>query len=210
MQDIIIYGAGGFGREVNFLIRQINANRMQWRVKGFCDDGKKVNDVIDGVPVLGGYTYLLENKRECVVLAVGDPRQRKNIFDKISGEEFVFPNLIHPEVYFDDTVNRIGKGCIITGGCYFTTGIQLGNFVIVNLGCTIGHDVTLKDFSAIMPGVNISGNVSVGESTLIGTGAVILQSLSIGSNATLGAGAVMTKTFGDNCVLTGVPAQRKK
>src|SRR6188768_1324822 len=158
MQDIIIYGAGGFGREVNLLLRQINIHNRQWNVKGFCDDGKQVGEWIDGLPVLGNVNYLKEMKGHAVVLAIADPVIRKTVFEQISDAELQFPNLIHPLVYFDGEMNSIGKGSVITAGCCFTTGVEVGNFVIVNLSCTVGHDVRLGDFSSVMPGSNISGN----------------------------------------------------
>jgi sugar O-acyltransferase (sialic acid O-acetyltransferase NeuD family) len=209
MQDIIIYGAGGFGREVNLLLRQINRHSLQWNVKGFCDDGKHTGELIDNLPVLGNVNYLKELNGHAVVLAIADPAVRRTVFNRISDAALKFPNLIHPQAYFDADVNRIGKGCVITAGCYFTVGIDVGNFVIVNLSCTIGHDVRLGDFSSVMPGSNISGNVSIGECTLIGTGAKILQNLSLGANSCLGAGAVMTRSFGNDCLLKGIPARDK-
>lgn len=42
MKKIAIFGAGGFGREVAFLIEDINKKNYQWEILGFFDDEKKV------------------------------------------------------------------------------------------------------------------------------------------------------------------------
>jgi len=210
MRDLIIYGAGGFGREINLLVRQINRHAETWNVKGFCDDGKKAGETVDDLCVLGGWNYLQTVKGCSVVLAIADPHVRQQVYNRIAGLDLVFPSLIHPDVFLDGQFNRIGKGVIITAGCYFTTGITIEDFVIINLASTIGHDVKLGRFSSVMPGTNISGNVAIGECCLLGTGAKILQNLSLGANARLGAGAVMTRSFGDNCLLVGIPAREKR
>ena len=53
MQEIYIVGAGGFGREVQWLIERINAISNEWNIKGFIDDGRVglVNDypIVDTV-----------------------------------------------------------------------------------------------------------------------------------------------------------------
>jgi len=38
MQDIVIVGAGGFGREVKMLIDQINEKENTYNILGFYDD----------------------------------------------------------------------------------------------------------------------------------------------------------------------------
>ena len=40
MQDIVIFGAGGFGRETAALIRDIDLQDERWHFLGFIDDGK--------------------------------------------------------------------------------------------------------------------------------------------------------------------------
>lgn len=37
MKDIVIIGAGGFGREVAWLIERINNESPTWKIKGFID-----------------------------------------------------------------------------------------------------------------------------------------------------------------------------
>lgn len=209
---MIIYGAGGFGREVRLMIEQINTDRQQWNVVGFVDDEKKSGSLVDDMPVLGGIEYLLDQIQQVsIVLAVADSYQRKQITQKLKLTRHYFPTLIHPNARMGDLKrNTFGEGTIIADGNILTTSVTLGKFVILNLSCTVGHDVRLADFISIMPGCGISGNVLVGEGTLVGTGARLLQNLSIGAWCKIGAGAVVTKSYGDNLTLTGVPAKPKQ
>ena len=42
MKDIVIIGAGGFGREVAWLIEDINKVNNEWNIVGFVDDNKSI------------------------------------------------------------------------------------------------------------------------------------------------------------------------
>ena len=59
MKDIVIIGAGGFGREVAWLIERINNESPTWKIKGFIDDNEQLwGKQEDNYKVLGGTDYL--------------------------------------------------------------------------------------------------------------------------------------------------------
>ena len=49
--------------------------------------------------------------------------------------------------------------------------------------------------------------VSIGNNCWLGGNAVILPGVHLGNNVIVGGGAVVTKSFGDNVVIAGNPAQ---
>lgn len=53
----------------------------------------------------------------------------------------------------------------------------------------------------------IKDSVSIGDNCWLGHGAVMLPGSSIGNNVTVGANSVVTKSFGDNLVIAGIPAK---
>lgn len=208
MNDIAIFGAGGFGRETALMIRQINQVQQQWNLIGFFDDGFPKGTLVDGIKILGNLSDLHQvSDKLALVVAVADPLVRKSMVSKIKNENIHFPVMKHPYNHLgDDAMNQFGRGSIIAAGNIFTINIQLKEFVIVNLACTIGHDVRVGSFSTLMPGSCISGNVDVGESTLIGSGVRVIQNITIGNNCKIGAGAVVIKDSRSNVTLVGVPA----
>ena len=48
MKDIAIFGVGGFGREVQWLIERINIADQTWTIKGYIDDNSNgiINDYL--------------------------------------------------------------------------------------------------------------------------------------------------------------------
>ncbi len=212
-EDLIIIGAGGFGREVSLLVEDINEAQIKgpcWNLLGFIDDdsskwGKKMR----GYKVLGGSSIAAEMPdNTCYICAIGDPVAKLRA---VNSEYFVkkhFVNLVHPDVALSAEV-KMGCGVIINKGAILTIAIHLGNHVAINPGCGIGHDAVIDDYSTLFWRVNVSGNVKIGQECLIGTGATILQGLSLGDKAVIGAGAVVTEDIPAGCTAVGVPAKYK-
>jgi|SRR6185437_4837995 len=209
MKPIAIYGAGGLGREVLMLIRQINENQEEWKPIGFFDDNVPEGKIVDGLPILGNIDQLNSTKNELyLVIALGDPRIKKSLFQKITNPAIKFATLIHPFVQLKPYQDfRIGEGSVIASGNTITVDVGIGSHVLVNLNNTIGHDVVIEDFVSVMPGCNISGHVLIKEGVYIGTGSSIINDVTIGTNAIIGAGAVVLNDISENITAVGVPAK---
>lgn len=205
MKDIVIIGAGGFGREVQWLIEEINTKANLWNFLGFVDDNVPKNTLVNGSKVIGDVNWLIEQEVN-VVCAIADPIIRRHVLTKLDSSKNTYPILIHPDVHISKFVN-IGEGSIICAGSIITVNITIGRHVIINIDTKIGHDATIGDYSTLLPSVNISGHVTVGEEVSMGTGSKIIQNLSIGKNSIIGAGAIITKNIPENVVAVGVPAR---
>lgn len=209
LSDIVIFGAGGLGREVLFQLREINKIREQYNILGFVDDSLALEGkIINGVPVLGNTNYLLNYSGVInVVVCIGNSAVRSEIVQKLTGyHNIVFPNIIAPDVRCSEYVT-FGKGCIVCFSAIVTVDILIGDFVLVCNACTIGHDAKLDNFSTLYPAVNISGYVKIGSCSEIGAGAQIIQGKSIGDYSIVGAGAVVVEDIPSACTAVGIPAK---
>lgn len=175
MKDIIIVGAGGFGREVLAIIKNINSVKPTWHIAGFVDEGLQVGEFVNGYKVLGGEDYINSLTTETdVVIAISMPQIRKKIVNKIINNLISYPTIIHPTNYISDIdFVKYGQGCVFCINTVFTTNISIGDFVLVNAGTIINHDAVIESFNTIMPGVNISTGAQIGEGCYIGTGTKI-------------------------------------
>jgi len=206
MKDIVIIGAGGFGREVAWLIEDINKVNNEWNIVGFVDDNKSIQGTeINGYKVVGDIDWL-EKQEVFVVNAIGDPVIKKKVMDKLDGSKNKYPVLIHPSVICSDRVS-FGEGSIICAGNIITVNVEIGKHVIINLDCTIGHDANIGDYSTVLPSVNVSGFVKIEECVSVGTGSAVIQGVNIGRNTVVGAGAVVVKDLPANCTAVGSPAK---
>ena len=208
MNKIAIFGAGGFGREVNSLINQINQREKKFDFLGYFDDGLQKGEAIGKHTILGGLKELNSFPEEInVVISIADPRIKAKIVAAIDNKKVKFPTLIHPSCIVGEDNISIGVGSIICAGTILTVDIGIGDHVILNLGCTVGHDTKIGSYSSFMPSVNISGEVEIGECVYCGTGAKIINQIEIGSYSIIGSGAVVSKSIPSNCTAVGVPAK---
>lgn len=210
MEKIVIVGAGGFGREVEWLINRINKVKPTYEIVGFADDGKEKGEQVGHSEVIYTTEELSKVNEELnIVIAIGNAKVRKMIAEKLLvNDKLSFPNIIDPAVIYDDDEVILGDGNIICGGTIMTVNISIGNFNIINLDCTIGHDDILKDYITIYPSVNVSGNVVVENCVEIGTGTQIIQGLSIRDNVIIGASAAVVKNIVEEGTYVGVPVKR--
>jgi sugar O-acyltransferase (sialic acid O-acetyltransferase NeuD family) len=207
-KKIAIFGSGGFGLEVATLIEHINAIEGRWEFIGFFDD-KPVANIINNYKVLGGINALNKwNSQLDLALALGIPKTRKKIREKIVNEKISFPPLIHPSIIMGRSeFIEIGEGSIICAGNILTTNIKIGKYVILNLSCTVGHESELGEFSSFMPSCNISGEVCIGRENYWGTGAKVINRKTIGNNVTVGAGSIIIDDIPDDVTIAGIPAK---
>ena len=210
-QEIAIYGAGGFAREVAWLIESCSQAEELYKIVCFIDDTPEhQGKIVNGIPVMS-----LEEAHERfssahVVAAVGNPKSREAMVRKAEEKGFAFETIVHPKTEMSKWI-EMGLGTVICAGNILTTNIRLGNHVQINLDCTIGHDVILGDFTTLAPGVHVSGWVHIGKYVYIGTGVVITNGTSndpviIEDGVIIGAGACVTKSLSANRTYVGVPA----
>ena len=209
---IAIYGAGGLGREVAGGIERINrSGREEWEFVGFYDDGmEKGTNISHYGKILGGMDDLnAVNEPLAIAIAVGTPKTRKMIYDRITNPNISFPNIIAPSFkVLDPKTFKIGKGNIIQDNCSATCDVTIGDFNVFNGSDIMGHDDVIGDFNMLMPGVHLSGEVSLGDFNLLGVNSVVLQQISIGDNVILGAGSVLISKPKEGFTYIGVPAKK--
>lgn len=209
-KKIVIYGAGGFAREVLQIIKDINkfSKKEIWLPLGYLTDEDYLSsDLINNLPIIGTVEWLKFNPDVFLIIGVGSPTLRKRVHEQLEAFSVVnYATLIHPKAWIGDMV-EVGEGSIICAGTLITTNIKIGKHVQINIGSTIGHDAILEDFATLNPSVNVSGNVILKLGSEIGTGTVLIPQVEVGSWSIVGAGSVVTKSLPDNITAVGSPAK---
>lgn len=211
MKDIVIYGAGGLGREVACLLERINKElEPTWKLLGFFDDGlekgcrNEYGEILGNMDILNSWENPIS-----VVFAIGSPKVIEILSKKINNPNVVFPNIISPDTIFLDRDNiKIGYGNVICSRSLLSCNVEIGNFNILNGYIKVGHDSYIGDYNSIMPSVNISGGVRIGNRNFIGVNSVILQYKSIGNDTIIGASSVIIRNTKDGHTYVGNPARK--
>ena len=155
IEDVFIIGAGGFAKEVAFLINDINKFEHKYVIKGFITQTIEVINLKIGnniIPVIEEDYFFHKYKGGIsIAMGTGNPILIQKILLKYK-DKFKFPNFIHPNFIGDIDNIILGIGNIVTAGNIFTTEIKIGNFNIFNLNITIGHDCIIGDYNVVNPG----------------------------------------------------------
>jgi sugar O-acyltransferase (sialic acid O-acetyltransferase NeuD family) len=205
--DIVVYGAGGFAREVAWLAAECGRQVVAYIDDSRSTHGQRLNDV----EVMGLEDVAARFPNVSVAIGIGSPAGRETVAAKATAAGLRPALLIDPRVVRSEWV-EVGEGTVICAGSILTTNIRIGRHVQVNLHCTIGHDVVMDDFATLAPGVHISGWVHLAKSAYVGTGAVVINGTAgkpviIGEGAVVGAGACVVKSVEPRTTVVGVPAK---
>jgi sugar O-acyltransferase (sialic acid O-acetyltransferase NeuD family) len=206
----VIVGAGGFAREVAWLVRDINEARETYELAGFVvSDPSRLTDRDSRDRVVGDLAWLEKGLFDTIAIGIGSAEARLRLGQEIdrSIPGLDWATLVHPSVHFDRRSCVFEPGALVCAGTIATVNVVLRRFAMVNLACTLGHEVAIGRGCSINPTVNLSGGVEIGDGVLIGTGAQVLQYVKIGAGATVGAGAVVTKDVAPGTTVVGVPAK---
>lgn len=211
-RPIVIVGAGGHGREVLQLIRDIDATGAApgWDCLGFLVDAAYLAQApatVGGLPVLGDLSWLAARPEVAVAVAIGAPAARRRMVRHIQAQgAHAFPVLVHPRAWIGANVT-LGEGTLVCAGAMLTVDIRVGAHVHLNVASTLAHDDVLEDFVTLSPGVHLAGNVVLGQGAELGTGCAVIPRCTVGAWSVLGAGAVVTGAIEADCTAVGAPAR---
>ena len=209
MENIAIYGAGGFGREIACLIHAINKVEPEWNIVGFFDDDASLKGASNNYGVILGGIEMLNSWSEplAVVMAIGSPKILETVVGKINNPTIKFPNIIAPDVCVLDKEDFIlGQGNVISFRCMISCHVQLGNFNLFNWDTFLGHDTSIGNFNVFNPSVRISGAVKIDNANFFGVSSVVLQQKKIGNNTVVATNSVIMRNTVDHCTYVGNPA----
>jgi len=161
---IAVLGAGTLAA---FII-DIASRGARFEVAGQYDDRYPELTHCNGAPVLGRLDDVPAGT--ALAIGVGEPRLRKELFERFTALDCTFPALIDPS-------------CVVCASARVAPGVILGPLSTVLAGseileavCVLGH-------------VSINQDVRVGAFALIGAGALIGNGARIGDGAHIGLGA---------------------
>ncbi len=204
MKNLIIVGAGGFGKEIySYIIDNINNNVIQEYVfKGFVDDDEQ-NFISLNFPqerwlgTIDDYQYIAD---DYVIIAIGNIKSRNIIIKKLAKRKVNFYTFIHHSVFIGPNT-KIGKGTIICPNSIVQTNANISDHCVLNIYCSIGHDSHLGEGSVLSPYCTLNGNVKTGADLFMGTRSTLLLQTMIGKNCIISAHTVVRGTVGDNMMI---------
>ena len=213
MKSIVIWGIGGHAREVAQLVEDIEAHQPgSWTLKGFLVDKGATTQHPQTLPapLLGGVEWWAANPDVWIVVAVGNPKLRQQISEKlkVTNPRSHFATLVHPTSRLVKSA-KVGNGSVVFAQSYVSDHVQIGQHASINFACTLNHDTALGDFVSLGPRVSVCGGVKVDSLCELGASVTVIPNVRIHSGVRVGAGAVVTRSLASGVTAIGVPARAK-
>lgn len=212
MKDIVIIGAGGFGREVASLLKRINKVDPTWHLHGFYDDDQEskpkgsrneYGEILGTIDDLNRTNILMH-----VIIAIGSPKMLKKIRERLDNPLIVFPNIIAPEASILDSDNyEIGEGNIISSFASISCHVKMGSFNVLNNRVSFGHDAQIGDYNVFMTASRISGSTNIQSGNLFGVASIVIPGVHVGEGVVLSPGSVLVRKPKDHSTYIGNPAK---
>ena len=191
MKNIVIIGAGDLGKEVVWLMEDINKVCPTYLILGFLDDDKaKDGGEFYGYRVLGATDSLEELATKTplsAVIAIQDGRIRKKIREAHSSFD-AWETIIHPTSVIAST-SPIGKGSIVFPHVTVSVDTKLGEFNLLYINSTICNDCKIGDY--------VSERAEIGDECFLAAGSTVYPHKKLGIGAEVGVEATVSKDYAD-------------
>lgn len=209
---IIIVGGGGFGRELVAHVGDAHRAGMLAPLGGYIDDAGDVMAAFGhygDVAFLGTLDSYQPQPSDLFTLAVGAPRTKQAIVQRLRARGARFATVIHPSAITSPTC-LMGEGVII--GTHAGPGVDtvLGDFVTLNSYSGVGHDARIGAYTTLSGHVDVTGGTQIGEGVFIGSNASILPRVKIGDWASVGAGSMVYRSIKAGTTVYAPPAKLLK
>ena len=216
MRNLIIIGAGGFGAEAAWVVREINAAHTEespacgWNFVGFADSDESKRQTLHArYPVHGTIGQAAEVFTGCEVwffCAVGNNDARQRLVAQAGSLGWKAAVLVHPSALIADTASVLA-GSYVGPGSIVSNNAKVGRHVIVNMHVSVGHDVVVGDYCQLSPGSRISGFCRIEDLASLGSNAVLMPGTQVGRGALVGACSLAHGEVAAGTTVCGVPAR---
>jgi sugar O-acyltransferase (sialic acid O-acetyltransferase NeuD family) len=209
LNDVIIVGAGGFGRQLAQHVLEMAEQRPEIRLKGFLDDDPRVRcefgDCL-GAEVIGDTSSYTLGNDDRFLISLGNPELRMLLAERLAERGATFFTLIHPTAYVASTAT-LGFGCVIGPFASVGSFARLGNHVLLNMYATAGHDARIGSYTVMSPHGVANGGSMIEDRVFFGTSAVVMPDKKVGRQCKIAAGAVVYRDVPDLSLAAGNPAK---
>ena len=165
MKEIVIVGAGDLGKEVVWLIEDINRHYPTYLILGFLDDDKaKTENEFYGYKVLGT-ADLLDDKYENAgaVIAVKNGKIR----ERIANDHVTFKNwetIIHPNAVIAPS-STLGRGSIVFPNVTVSVDTVIGDFALLYIQSVVLNDSKLGKYVSVMANTTVLDHKTIADKT---------------------------------------------
>jgi sugar O-acyltransferase (sialic acid O-acetyltransferase NeuD family) len=207
--DIVILGAGGFGREMLEMLWQCFPAE-QYRFKGFlAQSDASLKTAGLSAPVLADPESYEPRQGDRFLLGIGEMKARRRTVEAITSKGGVFLSFLHPLARIASTAS-IGNGAVIYPFAVVSNASKLDEYVHLNYFASVGHDCQVGRYCLLAPYATLNGFVRLKDEAYISTHATVAPGRTIGCRSKLSANSAAMQDAADDVMVFGVPGKQVK
>jgi len=165
MRKLLILGAGGYGKTIADVARQLNC----YDKIAFLDDTKAGSSGVLGT--CGEFLEFADEHTE-VYPAFGNNTARMNWLENLQQNGILVPTLVHPSAYVSPTAT-LEAGVTVLPKAVVNTGVTVKQGCIINIGALIDHDTVVEEGCHLAPGAIVKAENRIPAMSKIDSGTVI-------------------------------------
>ena len=208
MYNIVIVGAGGFGREV-YLWAKETFSKDEYKIKGFVSNKPHDLDNFDiEEKILGDENSYQIEENDRFLYAIGDIPAKKRMTNNLKKRGAKFLTLIHPKAIVAYSA-KIGEGVIICPFVTITDSVEIDDFAMLNFYASCGHDAKIGKYCILSPYATLNGFAELEDEVFMGTHSTVVAHKKIGFNSKISANTVAMKNVKPNSFVFGESGKSK-
>ena len=165
MKRLLILGAGGYGRTVEDVARQLACY----------DEIFFLDDTQVGKPgILAGCQDVLSfvNEQTHVYPAFGNNEARMTWMRRLLDHGVHVPTLVHPTAYVSPRA-VLATGVMVLPKAVVNTGVTVKTGCIINIGVLVDHDTVVEEGCHLAPGAIVKAENRIPAGSKINSGTVV-------------------------------------
>jgi sugar O-acyltransferase (sialic acid O-acetyltransferase NeuD family) len=208
---LVIIGAGDFARELLWTCAEIPGEQRPWRDICFVDDNleearARMNSHHIDNPVTSSIRDFVPGADDLLICAIGDPRAKLSVCERLRASGGEFTNIIHPSVALGPR-SALGQGVVIIRFSLLSVDTRIGNFVTVNTYSSTGHDAVIEDGCTLSSHCDVTGHAHLERGVFLGSHAAVMPGVRVGAFAKVAAGSIAFRNVKAGETVIGVPAK---
>ncbi|MCA9265866.1 MAG: acetyltransferase [Planctomycetales bacterium] len=206
MIDIVIVGAGGFGRELLPFL-DLCFSPQTHRLKGFLAQNASELDNYDvAAPVLGDPEQYTPEPQDRFLLAIGNMKVRKRVVEALTAKGGEFLTLVHPTAVVAPTA-IIGVGAVIYPLTVVSNCAHVGDYAHLSTYASLGHDARTGKYCLLAPYATLNGFCILEDEVYLSTHSTVVPGRRVGQASVVSANSAVMRDVPPHSFVFGVPGK---
>ena len=202
--DLVIIGAGGFGRELHVMLWDA-FDRAEYRFKGFLAN-ELSEEAAELGPLIGSPEDYEPATSDRFLLAIGAMEARHRITTELESRGGKFVSFVHPSAFVASSAS-VGNGAVIYPFAVVSNSARVADHVHLNYYASVGHDCQVGRACLLAPYATMNGFAVLEDQVYLSTHSTVVVAKRVGEWSKVSANSTVQRDVPSGSFVFGVPGK---